>query len=170
MKTNPLPSQAELRGLFTYDPLTGLLYWRVRPSFKSRRQAGEEAGTLHHSGYVQVGLAGTIYMAHRLIWKLMRGDDPIEVDHHNGVRSDNRWLNLREATRSQQGMNKPTPNYHRGVHFMARNGKFGAQIKVDCEHRWLGSFDTPDAACAAFRRAAAGLHGAFYRPGPCGCA
>lgn len=163
----PLPAQAILVELFDYDPESGELCWRGKASRK--HHPGMAAGTLHHSGYLQVAIDGTIYMAHRLIWKRQTGRDPFpEVDHRNGVRSDNRWRNLREATSSQQNMNKITPNAHRGVHWAAAHRRFGAQIKANGERRWLGLFDTAEEACAAYRKAAARLHGDFAKA-KCAC-
>jgi hypothetical protein len=112
---------------------------------------------------------GTLFMTHRIIWKRQTGAEPIEVDHWNGVRDDNRWGNLREATRSQQNMNKATPNHHRGVHFIAANKKFGAQIKAHGQHLWLGCFVTPEEACLAYRLKAAELHQEFSKEGRCSC-
>lgn len=169
-KQNPLPPFYDLQYLFMYDMDSGELRWRNRPSIRSRRRAGDLAGSQHHSGYLQVGIGKVIYMAHRLIWKLETGQDPwCEIDHRNGVRDDNRWLNIRPATRSEQNMNKSTPNYHRGVHFISASRKFGAQIKANGEHIWLGCHETPEQACAAYREAAARLHGEFVKPGRCSC-
>lgn len=166
-KINPLPSQADLVDLFYYDPNTGLLAWRGKASRK--HHPGRIAGTLHHSGYLQVRVAGTIYLAHRLIWKRQTGREPIEVDHRNGVRDDNRWSNLRDATRSMNMVNRAAPNHHRGVHWMPARQKFGAQIKAEGTHLWIGSFDTAEEACAAYRAKAAELHLDFARRGACSC-
>lgn len=170
IRPNPLPDRDYLLRSFDYDMDSGLLLWKVRPSVRSRRRPGDEAGSLHHSGYVQIGIVGTLFLAHRLIWKRETGADPLaEIDHRNGVRNDNRWANLRAAVRSEQNMNRAARNPHKGVHFMPHRGKYGAQIKAFGEHRWLGSFDTPEAACRAYREAAAALHGEFVKPGVCGC-
>lgn len=168
VKTIPLPGQAVLRALFDYNPETGVLTWRGKGSRKLL--PGAVAGTLHHSGYVQVRIEGVIYLAHRLIWKRQTGQDPVgELDHRNGVRSDNRWTNLRPSTSSQNKVNRPALNAHRGVHFVASRGKFGAQIKIERKHSWLGLFDAPEAACAAYHEASVRLHGSFARKGTCAC-
>ena len=149
---------------------TGLLLWAERPWVRSKVYPGDIAGTLHHSGYVQVHCGGALFMGHRLIWKRQTGVDPVdEIDHFNGVRSDNRWGNLREATKSQQNTNRITPNYHRGVHFIPRMNKYGAQIKANGAHLWLGCFDVPEDACLAYRIKARELHQDFARAGRCSC-
>lgn len=76
---------------------------------------------------------------------------------------------LREATSSQNKMNRITPNFHRGVHYQALSGKYGAQIKANGVHQWLGSFNTPEQACAAYRAAADRLHLEFKGPRGCTC-
>lgn len=168
-KINPLPERALLLDLFAYDMDSGALTYRRRPAFNSRRREGDEAGTLHHSGYLQVKVGPKLYQAHRLIWMMQTGANPVEIDHRNRVRNDNRWSNLREATRSQQGMNKSVKNPHRGVHFIAARGLYGAQIKANGEHTWLGCYLLPEDACRAYRAAAAAMHGEFIQPGACGC-
>ena len=170
MHTKPLPDREFALSWWCYDVDSGLLFWLRRPTVRSRVRVGDVAGTVHRDGYVQIGLHHKVYQAHRLIWKMQTGADPIdEIDHVNGVRNDNRWVNLRAATRSQQGMNKPTPNFHRGVHFIAKSGKYGAQIKAYGKHIWLGVHNTPESACAAYRAKAEELHGEFAKPGQCSC-
>lgn len=164
----PLPEQALLRQLFDYDPISGRLRWRGKASRK--HLPGLDAGALHHTGYVQVRVSGRIYLAARLIWKIQTGTDPAaEVDHRNGVRSDNRWANLREATSSQQKMNRRVRNDHRGVSYIAARGRYTAQIKVQGVVEFLGQYASPEEACAAYRARSAVLFGTFAKPGCCAC-
>ena len=168
-RAKPLPDRGLIAECFHYDVDTGLLHWKRRPWIRSRVRAGDVAGTLHRSGYYQTAINGTVYMVHRLIWKLQTGVDPVEIDHINRVPSDNRWVNLREATSSQQKVNRETRNPHRGVHYIAPRKKYGAQIKLEGRHEWLGLFDTPEEACAVYRARAEKLHGEFQGPSRCGC-
>jgi hypothetical protein len=81
------------------------------------------------------------------------GDD-YTVDHISGDRLDNRFSNLRWATRSQQGVNSMNRSAElpRGV--MRRGGRYAAQVTrhVTGEHYWCGTFDTPEEASAAFEQ------------------
>lgn len=101
-----LPSLDRLRHLFDYDGKTGLLTRRVSTSANARQ--GDTVGSRHNAGYLQLQLDGKKYLVHRIIWKLVTGEDPreFEVDHRNGDRSDNRWTNLRLATVSEQRGNR----------------------------------------------------------------
>lgn len=95
-----LPAKSYLEAVFEYAPDTGKLFWRINTGDIDR--VGKEAGTTNKSGYRQVCLNSTVYLTHRLIWKMMTGEDPQEdIDHINGERSDNRWVNLKTATRSE---------------------------------------------------------------------
>jgi hypothetical protein len=65
----PRPTAKRVRRLFAYDRETGLLRWRDRGSAR----AGEIAGHLRSDGYIGVGVDGTDYLAHCLIWLGVHG-------------------------------------------------------------------------------------------------
>lgn len=94
-----------LETLFSYDPNEGhfrhLTYRGPRTGGK-----GSIAGTQGNHGYISIGVCQKLFLAHRLAWLWMTGEWPkSEIDHVNGNRLDNRFCNLRLATRSQQGQN-----------------------------------------------------------------
>ena len=99
-----LPSQEELNENFNYDRLTGIL---------TRVSNGHTAGTKKPNGYIQMGFKGTLYLAHRIIWRMETGEDPGElmIDHKNRIRNDNRIENLRLANQSLQEINKKSKGY-----------------------------------------------------------
>ena len=80
-----LPSLERLQQLFVYDSQTGSLTRRVSTSANARQ--GDRVGSRHNAGYLQMQLDGKKYLVHRIIWKLVTGKDPeeLEVDHKNGV-------------------------------------------------------------------------------------
>lgn len=92
--------------MFSYDPDTGVVTRRKRSGNRSK---GAIVGSRKTTKYprLTVEVAGKKYYLHRIIWLLMTGEWPSEVDHvnHNGL--DNRWVNLREATRLENNRNKP---------------------------------------------------------------
>lgn len=161
-----------------YDPDTGVLTWKRRPVkhfpsfhvYKKFKQemVGEAAGTPTH-GYLRFGLTIdgrhiSLY-AHRAAWCLMTGAWPEEtVDHRDGDRSNNRWANLRNATRQQNLRNTPVRSHCKsgikGV-YATKVGTFGARITVDKKRTHLGTFATADEAQKAFAKRAAQVHGEF---------
>jgi hypothetical protein len=106
-----LPSQEKLQELLDYDPETGIAIWRSRAGTDrytnrfNRHYAGKVAGGCKGGKYLWVSIQNENFMLHRVIFKLMTGYDPELVDHINGDKHDNRWLNLREASPSQNRCN-----------------------------------------------------------------
>jgi hypothetical protein len=98
----------------------------------------------------------------------MTGDWPTaEIDHANGTRDDNRWSNLRSATRSQNLVNarKPSTNTSglKGVSWDAERGNWRAYLTLNGRNKYLGRFADPAEAHRAYF-AAARLHfGEFAR-------
>jgi len=137
-----------LQDLFDYDPLSGLLTWKVK---KQRVKAGQEAGALTRSGHVRVKIDGKSYMAHRIIWLLWYGTEPAALlDHRDGDPTNNRIANLRLATKAQNGQNRPDAL---GVCFYPATGKWRAYITHQGKTRHLGVFESLESALGA-RRAA----------------
>lgn len=152
-----------LRELVSYDPETGLFIWlpRALSAFASLRShavwharyAGKQAGGFTGPGYVTInGIT-----AHRLAWLYVYGQWPAgEIDHINGVRTDNRISNLRDVDRKTNAQNlrrmakeSGTPM---GVFFNARKREraYSANLKIDGRTKHLGYFDTPEMAHAAY--------------------
>ena len=152
-----LPPQQELKARLHYDPETGELrtlsnYWRPT---KPKR------------GYRAVAIAGKRYKAHRVIWKWMTGEEPVgDIDHVNGDKTDNRWANLRLATRSQNMANLPARKSRllpKGVSLCKQTGRYQAQITIQGKSKKIGRFDTVEDAAAAYASAAREFFGEFAR-------
>jgi HNH endonuclease len=170
-----LPSADYLHACFTYDPVTGELHWKRRPRehFPTERGwrtfnatfAGQIAGTVSVYGYYSIGINGSRYYAQRIIWKLTTGEDPLNtVDHKDGNRINNRWANLRPATKLEQNYNagrrKDNTSGGRGVH--KHKGWWRARISINGVRHHLGLFETAEAAAEAYEAAAREVHGEFY--------
>jgi hypothetical protein len=155
----------QLLEMFEYDPETGVVRWR-----RTQKGVGKDriAGRVSNSGYIGIRLDGREYRAHRIAFLIMTGSWPSgDIDHINMVRNDNRWCNLREATRSQNKMNarKNANNKSglKGVFWHSRDKHYRATITVDYKKYRLGSFDCPAAASFAYQIAADKLHKEFAR-------
>lgn len=167
MAKRDLPAQEVLLQLLDYEPATGRLIWRPRPehAFPSRRHArtwntlhaGREAlVNITPNGYKAGAINGKRFYAHRIIWKMTCGYDPVEIDHINGNRIDNRIENLREVTRAVNNRNMgrgARSSRDFGVRPSPTAGKWCAVISVGNWPRHLGTFDTYEAALAARKEA-----------------
>ena len=158
----------QLRTFVQYDQATGNFVWLVkRPGISAG--VGEVAGRISNQGYVQVQIKGRRYQAHRLAWFYVRGEWPFgEIDHINGCKTDNRLVNLRLATRSQNQANNGRSLRNRsgrkGVGWNANAGKWQVQIGVHGKVFYLGLFDNIEAASNAYAKAATRFFGEFARP------
>jgi len=152
--------------LLCYEASTGEFRWRVS---RGNLRSGAIAGTLDSYGYVQIKIDGVLILAHRLAWLLTVGDPPPFLDHINGDRSDNRFANLRPATRRQNaGNRKPnrgTKTGLKGVRKVAGCSTFRAVIGGSKDRQHLGTFPTAEEAHAAYVAAARARYGEFARIG-----
>lgn len=161
-------TQARLKELLHYDPLTGTFTWLV--SRGRLAKAGQVAGSLNGDGYWQIKIDGVTYKAHRLAWLYMKGEwPPHEVDHWDTDRGNNRWANLRSATDEENRRNSGLPRNNtsgvRGVTWHKPSGKWVAQIGVGKaavrKTLNLGYFSEIGDAAAARRAAEIRLFGEF---------
>ena len=173
--TAPILTQETLKALLHYDPVTGVFTWLSRPGRKAwnTRYAGRVAGfDWRPSGcgttYRSIRIFDWPFLGHRLAWLYMTGEWPVMgVDHIDLNGLNNRWANLREATKAQNGHNTRAPRTNtsgfKGVSLHKQTGRYRAYIRVDGRQRWLGYHDTAEAAHAAYARAANDLRGEFGR-------
>lgn len=161
-----LPSFAEVSAVLSYDPKTGALRW-LTPSNRDRNRAGKIAGREKPDKggkYVVVSLGRRSIGAHRIAWLLMTGAWPDrEVDHRNRQKHDNRWSNLRAASRAENNANIPGrgASGRKGVRWHKKTQKWNANITVSGRTRSLGYFDSLDAAASAYETAAKSAFGEF---------
>ena len=148
-----------LREYLHYDPDTGHFTWIK--FLNPRAPVGRVANCKLPTGYIQVSIFGEQYLAHRLAWFYTYGVWPThQVDHINGVRDDNRIVNLRDipVQRNLENLRKPRgKNPYLGCSQRV-DGKWKAEITANGKYYWLGSFGTPEEAHAAYVEAKRKLH------------
>lgn len=156
-------NSTRLRELLDYDQKTGKFTWRV--SRARTAKAGSEAGTGGGEDYVRIMISGKMYKAHRLAWLYVHGSWPSgQIDHINGVRDDNRIDNLRDVTRSENMQNQRRPqrsNPHLGVTWCKRRKLWLAQIVVSGRNKFLGYYEQPEKASAAYLSAKKEHHAGY---------
>ena len=132
-------TQDELKSLLMYDPASGVFTW-----VKGKR-AGHVTGTTVSQGYVKITVSGKMYAAHRLAWLYIHGYwPPLQIDHINQIRSDNRIDNLRLATCAQNHQNRRrrtrSTSGFLGVTWHKRDRRWQAHIEINGAAKHLGLF------------------------------
>lgn len=150
-----------LRQLVHYDPETGKFTRRV--SLSNAVKVGDEAGRHLKSGYYFFWVDGKRYAAHRLAWLYIHGQWPVEIDHRNGIRSDNRIDNLRDVDNSTNSENlracrSDSKSGLLGVGWCKHHRKWKARIRVKGRLKHIKYCDTPEEAHAAYIAAKRELH------------
>ena len=149
-------TQERLKELLHYDPEKGL-FTRLKMAQGSPRKIGDVAGNLSQ-GYIRIGVDGVSYRAHRLVWLYMYGYWPTKsIDHINRIKDDNRFINLREASRSQNaqnvGLKKTNKSGYKGVSWENRRKKWVVQLRLNIKPIFLGYYDDIDEAIARYKEA-----------------
>lgn len=157
-------SQESLKKVIRYEPETGLFY-RI-----SKRGTEKLTGTYDHStGYIRIKVYKKLYAAHRLAFLYMNGAfPPADTDHINRVRSDNRFLNLRECSHAQnsynRSMSKRNKTGYRGVSRVPNSTKFRVCLAVEGKINYLGLYDDAEEASLVYDKKAKEVYKDFYQP------
>lgn len=160
--TDAILTQSELKAQLHYSQETGI-FTKILKSSGAIKIIGHQ----DVRGYIYIRLNRKKYSAHRLAWLYVYGYMPKElIDHINGIKSDNRISNLREATSQQNNLNTKlsTRNKYgaKGVHFNKLTNKWMAQSKLNGTYFYLGSHNLKEEAILAYENFAKEKHGQFY--------
>lgn len=123
----------ELKRRLHYDPENGVFIW-VEPRCV-RIKPGDRAGSRTDQGYRRIEIFNRQIKEHRLAWFYMTGEWAEIIDHINGVRDDNRWVNLRAATDSGNRHNVQITSRStsgvKGLHWHKRDRCWQAHIRLN---------------------------------------
>lgn len=156
-------SLEDIMSKFSYDPETGDI---TRKSSRYQAKIGENPCKIR-GGYLFLDIKNHSFFAHRIAWVLFYGRWPKKIiDHINGIGTDNRMCNLREATHSQNQGNihaKPrSKTGYRGVGYSRNGQKFVARINLNGKLIHLGTFDTAEIAYEKYKQEAREKFGEFF--------
>lgn len=154
-------TQDRLKELLTYNPESGEFHWNSAHACRSKRKS-LKAGSTNRNGYSSVYVDGRPYQIHRLAWLYMTGERPVEIDHINHQKSDNRGANLAASTRRQNCRNlslrRTSTSGVTGVNFNRKTQLWEAWIGVDGARIYLGS-SVGKSGAIAMRKDAEVAHG-----------
>ena len=158
-----LPFREQAMSLLSYDKDSGLMTWRRRWYGAAEGSVVSRAGV---NGYVSVGLFGKDRYVHRLAWLFETGVEPVEIDHIDRCRSNNRFTNLRDVSHSVNVQNAKEARITNrtgilGVCFREDLGKWQAGIMTDGKYKYLGVYLSPDEAGDAYITAKKQLHAGY---------
>lgn len=156
-----------------YEPDTGLFFWAISPGGGVRSGAAAGCKSPIIRGKTKypihtIRFRGELYVAARVAWRITRGFWPDkDIDHKNCDSLDNRPDNLRLAERDQNMWNTrvrhDSVSRLKGVGYNKHARAWKAKIKIGDKQKHLGYFDTPEAAHAAYCKAADARGGEFAR-------
>lgn len=142
----------EVSKILEYCRETGEFTWKVRVN--SKVPSGAKAGTPQSNGYTFITIKGKKFLAHRLAWFFENKEFPNGfIDHLNGIRTDNRIVNLRVVTSSENLQNQRNPkgkNPYLGVSAIKGTEFWQAHICVNGKQKNLGRFKSPEDARNAY--------------------
>ena len=81
---------------YAFDPNRGIVIGK----------RGKSVGRVCARGYIEIHDRNNTFRAHRMIWQYVHGPIPegMEINHKNGIKTDNRIENLELVTRSENAL------------------------------------------------------------------
>jgi len=153
---------------FGYDEDSGVLFYKERPDSDFRTKTaskswhtkylGNPAGCERNDGYLKVNAFGKTFYVHRICWLIRYGEMPENnIDHINGIRSDNRLVNLRHVDHFGNNRNAcirvDNASGVTGVSWNKKNKKWRVDISSEGKRIYLGMFSEISSAIACRKHA-----------------
>ena len=158
-------TQSELKILFNYDLDTGVF---TRLVTVKNSKAGTVINKKDTKGYIYFSINKKMYLGHRLAWFYVNGVMPVaQIDHINGLKDDNRFINLRECNNSQNntniGIRADNTSGFKNVSFSKRSNNWVVFIRINGKKAYLGGFEDIEFADLIATEARNKYHGEFAR-------
>lgn len=152
-------TQEKLKDILEYNSLTGEWIWL---------HSKKIAGTVQKNGYRYIQIEKKLYQSSRLAYLYMKGKFPDNiVDHIDGNTTNDRWINLRPATMSENQYNKIIPSHNKsgtkGVFWDKRSQRWIARIRKENKTVYSESFRNKEDAIEARKQAEVFYHGEYRR-------
>lgn len=147
-----IPEEAKQR--LSYSPESGDFTWIKNNKFHPRL-IGCAAGSIGRGGYRVIKMRGFPFLAHRVAWFLMTGNQPNIIDHINGNILDNRFCNLRNCTQGDNARNHGKLINNSGLPCGVRllpSGMYQSRISFKGRLISLGVYDTPKDAELRYKK------------------
>lgn len=154
---NPMPDLHIVKEAFEHNS-DGTFTWKERPIHHfpdlramriwNTKYSGKIAvGSVKKNGYIYFSFSKKNIAAHRLAWYFHNGscDPKMEIDHRNGIRSDNRIDNLRISTANDNQHNKPLQTNNssgaKNVYWNKQCRKWQVKLNVNKKTHHIALFD-----------------------------
>ena len=161
-------TQETVQALFEYRD--GDLHWKARTISRGRPSVltGRKVGCPNGSGYLTMVHNKRKYYLHQLVFLMHHGYIPANIDHIDGVGSNNRIENLRSASVSENlcntKINTVNTSGFKGVHFNKQKKKWQAKLCVRGK-QIARAFQTKDLAIEFMELLRETAHGQFANHG-----
>jgi hypothetical protein len=163
---------AYLRSILHYNPETGVFTWRIDFGRWGQLKAGTRADYPARSNgvyrYNRINIGRHRIYAHLAAWIYMTGEWPkLQIDHRDTNKTNNRWLNLREASPSENGCNVSLKTNNKSgeknVSWSNTYNKWEVILYKDKKRIYAGRYADINVARSVAREKRAKLHGAFAK-------
>ena len=154
--------QTKLKIILNYDKSTGI--FTINSPYCHKQRIGQIVGTKRIFGYLGCQINNYNYLMHRLAWLYIYGVWPThEIDHRNGIKTDNRISNLRDCNHNINTQNKTKPHSNNrsgylGVSPNHSRNKWRVRIGVNNKYIHIGYYDSPESAYKAYLNAKRKYH------------